>query len=174
MKKILVFLFCLLIVNSLIFADVTLTLNTTVQGENLLKLSSSPLRLGSVWNNADENLTLTFASPTAQNAYVNLRTNNYTTYYINLLGVPLSSNDSTNKIGYTVTPIAGEGYTIGESLVVNALHANDSIEHCFTFPLQHGMRVVPAQFSVGLNQTDWENSGEGAYSGTVTFSLTTN
>jgi hypothetical protein len=173
MKKIMVFLFCLVIVNSVFCEDVTLTINAKVKGENLIKLSLAPLQNGSSWNNAQGNLTLSFTSPAAKEAYVNLRTNSYINYYINLLGVPLSSDGTTAKIGYTVTPIAGDNYTIGDRLVVDASHTNDSIDHFVTFPIRHGMRVVPAKFSVELNGADWENASEGEYVATVFFDLTT-
>jgi len=173
MKRIMVFLCSLIIVSYMVYADATLTLNTTVEGENLIKLSLEPLHNGNLWNSANEDLTLEFTTQTAKEAYVNLRTNNYTAYYINLLGVPLSSDGTTTKIGYTITPIAGDNYTIGDSLVVDASHVNDSVNHFVTFPRRHGMRMVPAKFSVELNATDWENSTEGDYEATVTFSLTT-
>jgi len=174
MKRITVFLFCLIILSSIVYADAaTLTLTTRVEGENLIKLSKQPLRLGNVWNSADKNLTLNFESPAAQEAYVNLRTNSYTTYYINLQGIPLAAEGTTTKIGYTIAPIAGDNYLIGGSLIVDASHINDSVDHFVTFPRRHGMRVVPAKFSVELNEIDWDNASEGGYSGTVTFSLST-
>jgi hypothetical protein len=173
MKKNLVIFLCVLLVNSLAFAAVNLNINTTVEGEDLIKLSLQPLQNGNSWNSAEEDLALTFITAAAQEAYVNLRTNNYTVYYINLLGIPLAATDVTTKIGYTVTPIAGDDYLIGDSLIVYASHVSDTVDHFVTFPRKHGMRVVPAKFSVELNETDWHGASAAAYSATVTFSLTT-
>jgi hypothetical protein len=148
-------------------------LTTNVESENLIKLSTRPLRKGKPWNNAEKDLTMDFESPDAQNAYINLRTNNHSDYFINLLGTPLSVSAVSSKIGYTITPISGTGYSIGDPLIVDASHVNDSVVYFVTFPGTSGMRVVPAKFSVELNESDWNSASEGDYTATVQFPLST-
>ncbi|MDC7245097.1 MAG: hypothetical protein PQJ47_04205 [Sphaerochaetaceae bacterium] len=174
MRKIITVVSVLLCACTFIFSSVTLTLQSQVDGENFIKLSSSPLRNGHWWNNEDEDLTLTYASAAAQTAYVNLRTNSYTEYFVNLSGAAMSASGSTTKIGYTITPVAGDGYSIGSPLEVDNSGSSSSVTHFVTFPRRHGMRVVPAEFSAELDSEDWGNAGEGDYSADVTFTLVTN
>jgi len=174
MKKFLMLWIILICISGWIFGSVTLTLQSEVEGENLIKLSSEPLRKGHWWNDESEDLTLTYSSAAAQTGYVNIRTNSHTEYYVNLSGSAMTSSVSSNKIGYTITPIEGDDYGIGNALEVDNTGNSSSVIHFVTYPQRHGMRVIPAEFSASLNEDDWENAGEGYYSANVTFSLVTN
>jgi len=177
MKKIVASLICFMVVSSLVASTAELKLTTTVAGETLIKLSDKALNFGhgpNGWDNASADLTMFFEVPAAQNAYINLMRNTHSEYFINLEGGPLSAPDVSTTIGYTIIPLSDNNWcTPGPRLIVSS--EIETAVHFFTFESHNGGRhIVPAKFSVELNETDWNNAGSSEdYSTNVTFTLTT-
>ena len=177
MKKFTIIFIFLFVVSSFAFSGVDLNLSLDVGGENFIKLSAAALSIGSEWNFADEDLDLDFGENVqTKSAYLNLRTNKNTTYYANVSGAPMTTTGvNSPEIGYIITPVAGTGYSVNSnSLEVVESGGTASLNHLFTYPAKHGMRVVAAEFTVTINDTDRQAATEGDYEATVTFSIDTN
>ncbi len=182
MKKIFISLIYLMVISSLVASTAELKLTTSVEGETLIKLSEEPLHNGNGhgtdnWNEAPRDLSMIFdrSQPTMY-AYVNLKTNSHSVFVLELSGGPLTSQNVTSKIGYTISP-PSEGtnrYEPGSPLEVTSTDLNDAtISPFVTFTNNHGNNVISAEFSVTLNVTDWDNANAGEYSTYVTFTLKT-
>ena len=181
MKKFLAILMVLILVSGALFAVDpvnALTINTAVSASNSIKLSAAALTVGT-WGavGADSALTLSFTSadsetvPESQSGYVNLRTNkpSVSGYLIKISGAALASTTEgvSTKIGYTITGDSGLSATGTTPLSAATLFSITNSDG--------GMRVLPKQFTVALNSTDWlAATQDSAYTTTVTFELVTN
>ena len=183
MKKAIAILLVLLVAGVAFGADPTLVIGTTRTGVESIKLSVMPLTT-STYGAASEDLSIVMNSvqggddvPPARAVYVNLRTNTTSSYNIGVSGLPLSSATTDSKIGYTLTPQTGTGYTPGSTLTV-ASTAETAVEDSafITYAANgtSGLTVTAARFDVALSATDWIAAiAASDYTTTVTVSLST-
>ncbi|MFA7019111.1 MAG: hypothetical protein WC239_09035 [Sphaerochaetaceae bacterium] len=166
MKKAIAILLVVLVAGVMFGANPTanLVIQTKLKGVEGIKLSTTALTKSTYGTEgADE--TLLFESvdevtaPTAQTAYINLRTNKANAYTINLSGQALISETVDTTIGYVLTPVAGTGYTVGSTLTVAKGDTTEDITVdpfvTYTADSTSGLRVVPAKFRVLLTGIDW-------------------
>lgn len=176
-----------LLIGALAFAEALdtadLILNTKVPGVQAIKLATQALALDT-FGAEDKNETLLFEStdpevvPADKTAYINLKTNKASQYTISLSGKALQSPTVDTAIGYTIAGVSGTGYTVGTggplTVPKTATSTPITVASFVTFTTDQGMRVVPAEFTVSLNGTDWKAATAATdYTTTVTVELVT-
>ncbi|AEV29187.1 hypothetical protein SpiGrapes_1375 [Sphaerochaeta pleomorpha str. Grapes] len=150
-----------------------LNLSTTISGINLMKLTTDQFNPATpsltLFNNAPDNETtevVSSAADTGTIAYLSILTNKRTGFTVTMTAEALDSATVGNDflINYVVT--AGTAtYDTSNGSGTNTITVNSGIA---------GLTAFSYPVSVDLNDTEYDAALEDTYTGTVTFTYTTN
>jgi hypothetical protein len=151
-----------------------LNLKTQISGINMMKLtknifSPSPASV-STFNSAEANETLEEVSSSTNTgtiAYLSILTNKRTGFTVTMSAAALTpaTDGNTFSIDYVVTASSATYDTAAETNTSNTIVVNSGIT---------GLSAFSYPVSVDLDDTDYDAALEDTYTGTVTFTYTTN
>lgn len=139
-----------------------LNVNTAIQGQNEILVSTSALSISTWASNSytERTITSTEVGNSTSVGYVNVKSNNRSGY----------------ELAVTATPLASGSFTIDYALAVGDADydtaSTTNAGNKITVTSLTGLTVTPYEILVTVDSSDYANQPSGDYSGDITFNYT--
>jgi len=139
-----------------------LNVNTAIQGQNEILVSTSALSISTWASNSytERTITSTEVGNSTSVGYVNVKSNNRSGY----------------ELAVTATPLTSGAFTIDYALAVGSAGfdtaSTTNAGNKITVTSLTGLTVTPYEILVTVDKNDYDNQPSGDYSGDITFNYT--